>query len=54
MKKAARELLRDMGSDKVSSLGWRDMWAMVAVKGGMLQSCHFDFIDFSFIWLLAP
>ncbi len=38
MKKAARELLRDMGSDKVSSLGWRDMWAMVAIKGGMPRS----------------
>ena len=34
MKRPARELLRDMGSDKAETLSWRDMWAMVTVKAG--------------------
>ena len=34
MKKPARELLKDMGSEKAEILAWRDMWAMVTVKAG--------------------
>ena len=36
MKQAARDLLKRLGSKRVSHLGWRDMWAMVTVKGGKL------------------
>ena len=25
-----------LGSDKIASLGWRDMWAMITIKGGMV------------------
>ena len=34
MKKPARQLLKDMGSEKAELLSWRDMWAMVTVKAG--------------------
>ena len=34
MKKPARELLKDMGSEKAEILAWRDMWVMVTVKAG--------------------
>ena len=34
MKKPARELLKSLGSERAETLGWRDMWAMVAFKGG--------------------
>ncbi|CAH1773117.1 unnamed protein product [Owenia fusiformis] len=34
MKTTARELLKSLGSDKAQVIGWRDMWAMVTIKGG--------------------
>ncbi|KAF0295408.1 Protein O-linked-mannose beta-1,2-N-acetylglucosaminyltransferase 1 [Amphibalanus amphitrite] len=36
LKKPARALLARLGSQKADLLGWRDMWAMVAQKGGKL------------------
>ena len=38
MKKPARQLLKDMGSEKAELLSWRDMWAMVTVKAGKCLS----------------
>ncbi|XP_037799344.1 protein O-linked-mannose beta-1,2-N-acetylglucosaminyltransferase 1-like [Penaeus monodon] len=34
MKNGGRDALRRLGSTHAHELGWRDMWAMVAVKGG--------------------
>ncbi|CAL1544988.1 unnamed protein product [Lymnaea stagnalis] len=34
LKTPAREFLKTLGSDEATSLGYRDMWAFVAVKGG--------------------
>lgn len=36
MKPAARDLLKRLGSKRAAHLNWRDMWAMVTVKGGKL------------------
>lgn len=36
MKQAARDLLKRLGSNKATSLGWRDMWAMATRKGDKL------------------
>lgn len=33
MKQAARELLRRLGSERSSTIGWRDMWTLVVRKG---------------------
>ncbi|KAL5022574.1 hypothetical protein ScPMuIL_001729 [Solemya velum] len=34
LKAEARHMLKEMGSLEAEGLGWRDMWAMVVVKGG--------------------
>ena len=34
MKSATRDVLTHLGSDKAGSLGWRDTWVMVTIKGG--------------------
>ena len=34
MKQPARELIARFGSNYAKIVGWRDMWAMVVVKGG--------------------
>ncbi|KAH9490603.1 Protein O-linked-mannose beta-1,2-N-acetylglucosaminyltransferase 1 [Bulinus truncatus] len=34
LKEPARELLKSLKSDNASALGYRDMWAFVAIKGG--------------------
>ena len=39
MKAPARSLLRQLGSEKAADLAWRDMWAMITVKGGKLILC---------------
>uniref|UniRef100_T1IT97 Protein O-linked-mannose beta-1,2-N-acetylglucosaminyltransferase n=1 Tax=Strigamia maritima TaxID=126957 RepID=T1IT97_STRMM len=36
MKQSARDMLRRLGSKKANLIGWRDMWAMVAQKGGKM------------------
>ena len=36
MKVSGRDALRHLGSVHAHELGWRDMWAMVTVKGGRL------------------
>jgi beta-1,2-N-acetylglucosaminyltransferase len=36
MKPAAREVLKRLGSRRSQVIGWRDMWAMVAIKGGKM------------------
>ncbi|KAG1678559.1 Protein O-linked-mannose beta-1,2-N-acetylglucosaminyltransferase 1 [Nymphon striatum] len=36
MKQPARDLLKRMGSKKIQSVGWRDMWAMTVQKGGAM------------------
>lgn len=36
MKPAAREVLKRLGSRRSQVIGWRDMWAMVAKKGGKM------------------
>lgn len=36
MKGSTRDVLRRLGSTKMSDLGWRDMWTMVTMKGGRL------------------
>lgn len=33
LNKAARDLLRRLGSRKADEISWRDMWAFIAVKG---------------------
>ena len=34
LRSAAREMLGRLGSQHAGQMGWRDMWALVAVKGG--------------------
>lgn len=38
MKQDARRLLSRLGSDKALELNWRDMWAMITVKGGTVHN----------------
>ena len=42
LKQQARDLLMLLGSDKIASLGWRDMWAMITIKGGRCTKNHND------------
>ena len=37
MQKRARETLEQLGSEKAKQIGWRDMWAMVTIKGGRFR-----------------
>lgn len=34
LKQPAKDILMLLGSDKIANLGWRDMWAMITIKGG--------------------
>ena len=34
MKPPARDVLTQLGSDKARTLGWRDTWVLVTIKGG--------------------
>jgi len=35
----ARRQIAQLGSDFVTDLGWRDMWAFIAMKGGTVTDC---------------
>ncbi|KAK2161829.1 hypothetical protein NP493_1555g00009 [Ridgeia piscesae] len=37
MKPPAREVLSQLGSDQAQTLGWRDTWVMITIKGGQKQ-----------------
>ena len=38
LRSAARESLTRLGSQHATKMGWRDMWALVTVKGGEVIS----------------
>lgn len=38
LKTPCKTMLQSLGSDRAFDLGWRDMWAMITVKGGKYTS----------------